>query len=68
MILNLDHIGIAVESLEARLPFWAEVLGLEVAGIETVDNEKVKIAFLSAGSSRIELLEPTESSSPVADM
>ncbi len=66
MILNLDHIGIAVASLEAGLPVWAQALGLEVAGIETVNNEKVKIAFLSAGSSRIELLEPTDSSSPVA--
>jgi len=66
MITKIDHIGIAVEELTQRLPFWSEVLGLEVDGVETVDSEKVKVAFLPVGRSRIELLEPTEERSAVA--
>lgn len=66
MIRKLDHVGIAVQSLERSLPFWADALGLEVCGIETVDDESVKVAFLAAGPSRIELLEPTAPSSAVA--
>lgn len=66
MILKIDHIGVAVRGLEERLSFWAEALGLEVAGFETVAAEKVKVAFLAAGPSRIELLEPTEPSSTIA--
>lgn len=66
MIRKIDHVGIAVTSLEGRLPFWAEALGLGVSAIETVDSEQVKVAFLSAGPSRVELLEPTGDSSPVS--
>lgn len=65
MIHGLDHLGIAVRSLEARLPFWADALSLEVAGIETVESEGVKVAFLPVGRSRIELLEPISKDSPV---
>ena len=56
MIRRVDHIGIAVDSLEKRLPFWAEALGLSVSAIETVETEQVKVAFLPVGDSRIELL------------
>lgn len=66
MIEQIDHIGIAVSSLEQALPFWAEALGLDPRGFETVAAEKVKVAFLRAGASRIELLEATEPDSPVA--
>lgn len=66
MIRRVDHIGIAVDSLEARLSFWAEALGLSVAAIETVESEQVKVAFLTAGTLRIELLEPTSEDSPIA--
>jgi len=66
MITRIDHIGIAVKSLEERLPFWAEALGLEVVAMETVASEKVKVALMPAGSSRIELLEPTADDSAVA--
>ncbi len=66
MIRKLDHVGIAVQSLERSLPFWADALGLEVTGIETVEEESVKVAFLAAGSTRIELLEPTAPDSAVA--
>jgi methylmalonyl-CoA/ethylmalonyl-CoA epimerase len=66
MITKIDHVGIAVKGLEQRLPFWAEALGLEVAGMETVDAENVRVAFLPAGPSRIELLEPIDEDSTVA--
>jgi len=66
MITRIDHIGIAVKSLEQRLPIWADALGLAVEGMETVSSEGVKIAFLLAGPSRIELLEPIDGSSAVA--
>lgn len=65
MITKIDHVGIAVSSLEGRLPFWAQALGLEVSGMETVESERVKVAFLPVGSSRIELLEPTDESSTI---
>jgi len=66
MIRSIDHVGIAVRALEDRLPFWAEALGMEVETIETVDAEGVKTAFLSAGGSCIELLEPCAEDSPIA--
>jgi methylmalonyl-CoA/ethylmalonyl-CoA epimerase len=66
MIRKIDHVGIAVRALEDSLPFWADALGLEVGGIETVPDEKVKVAFLALGPNRIELLEPTEDGSAVA--
>jgi methylmalonyl-CoA/ethylmalonyl-CoA epimerase len=47
------------------LPFWADALGLDVGGIETVDSEQVKVAFLPVGDGRIELLEPTDDSSAI---
>ena len=65
MISRIDHIGVAVKSLEASLPFWAEALAMNVTAIETVESEQVKVALLQAGGSRIELLEPTASDSPV---
>jgi methylmalonyl-CoA/ethylmalonyl-CoA epimerase len=63
---KISHIGIAVESIEAALPFYREVLGLEFEGTEVVAEQKVKVAFLVIGESRIELLEPTAADSPVA--
>ena len=65
MIRGLDHLGIAVKSLEERLPFWADALGLDVIGIETVPTEGVKIALLQVGNSRIELYEALSDDSPV---
>ncbi len=65
MITKIDHIGVAVKALETSLPFWAETLGLEVSRIETVESESVKVAFLRVGNASIELLEPTDASSPV---
>lgn len=66
MILKFDHVGIAVKSLDDRVGFWRDGLGLELGGTETVPTEGVRVAFLPAGSSRIELLEATRPDSPIA--
>jgi methylmalonyl-CoA/ethylmalonyl-CoA epimerase len=66
MIEKVSHIGIAVKSIEAALPFY-QALGLEVEAIEEVASQKVRVAFLPVGKEvRIELLEPTSDESPVA--
>ena len=62
----VDHIGIAVRSLEAALDFYCTQLQMEAAGIETVESEKVRLAMLPVGESRIELLEATAEDSPIA--
>jgi methylmalonyl-CoA/ethylmalonyl-CoA epimerase len=64
MTTRLDHIGIAVRSLEAAQIY--KVLGLEVQHVETVETQRVKTAFLSVGDSNLELLEPTSPDSPIA--
>ncbi|MEH7414787.1 methylmalonyl-CoA epimerase, partial [Neobacillus drentensis] len=66
MIKKIDHIGIAVKSLESTLPFYTDVLKLSLLGIEEVDSQMVKVAFLKAGETKIELLEPTSEESPIA--
>lgn len=62
---RIDHLGIAVRSLEAALSFYEGLLGMESGGREIVAAEKVKVAMLSAGGPRLELLEPTEHDSAV---
>lgn len=65
MIEQIDHIGIAVRSIdEARVLY--EALGLEVEDIEEVPQEKVRVAMIPCGQARIELLEPTAPDSPIA--
>jgi methylmalonyl-CoA/ethylmalonyl-CoA epimerase len=64
--LKIDHVGIAVNNLEETLSFYTEVLGLEVAGTEVVEEQKVKVAFLPVGDSEIELLESTDPEGPIA--
>jgi methylmalonyl-CoA/ethylmalonyl-CoA epimerase len=66
MIKKVDHIGIAVKSLDQTLPFYTEELKLPLLGIEEVVSEKVKVAFLEAGETHIELLEPTSPESAIA--
>ena len=66
MTKKINHIGIAVNSLEASIPFYRDQLGMRLEGTEVVADQKVKVAFLQVGESRIELLEPTDESSPVA--
>ncbi len=65
-IKGIDHIGIAVRSLQERVPFYRDTLGLELLGYEEVAEQKVKVAILRAGEANIELLEPTSDDSPVA--
>ncbi|WP_057765724.1 methylmalonyl-CoA epimerase [Cytobacillus praedii] len=66
MIKKIDHIGIAVRSLDEALPFYTEILKLPLLGVEEVESEKLKIAFLKAGETKLELLEPTNEDSAVA--
>jgi methylmalonyl-CoA/ethylmalonyl-CoA epimerase len=66
MILKVDHVGIAVKSLEDRVGFWHDGLGLALGGTESVPTEGVRVAFLPAGTSRVELLEATRPDSPIA--
>ena len=66
MTNKLNHIGIAVHSIEESIPFYRDVMGMEFEGTEVVEEQKVKVAFLAVGDSRIELLEPTSPDSPVA--
>jgi methylmalonyl-CoA/ethylmalonyl-CoA epimerase len=66
MLQKINHIGIAVQSLEATLPFYRDALGMEFKGEEEVAEQKVKVAMLQIGESKIELLEPTCPESPIA--
>lgn len=65
-VRRIDHIGIAVESLEEAIPFYRDVLELELLGVEEVPAQKVRVAMFAIGESRIELLEPTAQDSPIA--
>ena len=62
----LDHFGIAVASLAEAVKLYERALGLEVTGYELIPQEKTRVAMLSLGESRIELLEPTAPDSPIA--
>ena len=66
MIPKINHIGIAVKSLEEQIPFYRDILQLEFEGTEEVPDQKVKVAMFRIGEIRIELLEPTDESSPIA--
>ncbi len=66
MLKKINHIGIAVKSLEDSIPFYRDQLGMTFEGTEEVAEQKVKVAFLQIGESRIELLEPTSEDSPIA--
>lgn len=65
MIRGIDHIGIAVRSIEEARGLY-EALGLAIAAIEEIPAEKVRVALIPCGPSRIELLEPTAEDSPIA--
>ena len=66
MIKNIDHLGIAVRSIETARKFYEEVLGLVCEKEEVVASQKVRTAFFAVGDIRIELLEPTSDDSPIA--
>ncbi len=65
MFEKIDHIGIAVANLDEALKFYADQLGLECKGTEVVEEQKVKVAFIPVGESKIELLESTDPDGPV---
>ncbi len=64
-ISHIEHIGIAVKSLEEAIPFYENVLGLKCYNIEEVKDQKVKTAFFQVGQTKIELLESTDPESAV---
>ena len=65
-ILKIDHLGIAVSSIDAKKNFWIDALGLKFEGTETIEAQKVTTAFLPVGESEVELLESTAPDGPVA--
>ena len=65
-ISHIEHIGIAVNSIEEALPYYENVLGFECYKTEEVADQKVKTAFLKVGDTKLELLEPTSPDSTVA--
>jgi len=64
--MKINHLGIATKGIDEALKFWADALGLENVHTETVEDQKVRIAMLPLGESRIELLEPTSEDSPIS--
>ena len=63
--MNIQHLGVAVESIEDALVFWCDALGLELKAVEVVEDQGVRVAMLPIGESRIELLEATGAETPV---
>ena len=62
---KVDHIGIAVKSIEASLPYYTDVLGLSLIHIEEVVSEKVRVAFIDSGNIKLELLQPMDETSTI---
>ena len=66
MLQRIDHLGIAVRSLEDSIPYYEKALGLKCERIEEVASQKVRTAFFHVGGTHLELLEPTSPESPIA--
>ncbi len=66
MIVRIDHIGIAVNSIEDTVKLYSDGLGLEVEDIEILEEEKVKAVMIPVGESKIELIESTDSEGQIA--
>ena len=64
--MKINHLGIATPSIEQALKFWEGTLGLKNTHSEVVEDQKVRVAMLNVGESRIELLEPTADDSPIS--
>jgi len=64
--MKINHLGIATKSIDEALKFWGESLGLQNVHSETVEDQKVRVAMLPIGESRVELLEPTSDDSPIS--
>ena len=65
-LTHIEHIGIAVKSIEACLPYYEKILGLTCYAVEEVTDQKVKTAFFKVGDTKIELLEATSEESTIA--
>ncbi|MGL5015072.1 MAG: methylmalonyl-CoA epimerase [Bacteroidales bacterium] len=65
-LTHIEHLGIAVKSIEAAIPYYEKVLGLKCYAVEEVVDQKVKTAFFMVGQTKIELLEATSEESPIA--
>jgi methylmalonyl-CoA/ethylmalonyl-CoA epimerase len=66
MITKIDHLGIAVPSLDQAVPYYENALGLKCEHREEVASQKVRTAFFTVGNVHLELLEPTSPDSPIA--
>ena len=66
MLTKIDHLGIAVQSLDEAVPYYEKALGLKCEHREEVPSQKVRTAFFTVGETHIELLEPTSDESPIA--
>jgi methylmalonyl-CoA/ethylmalonyl-CoA epimerase len=66
MKATLDHVGIAVSSIDEALAFYRDALGLEIEGFEDVPSQRVRVAFMGGGDAALELLEATAADSPIA--
>lgn len=64
-VKKISHIGVAVNSIDEYIGFFRDVMGLKLTGTEEVADQKVRVAFLTVGESRVELLEPTADDSAV---
>ena len=64
--MKINHLGIATKGIDEALKFWADALGLENVHTEVVEDQKVRVAMLPIGESRVELLEPTSDDSPIS--
>lgn len=62
----INHVAIVVENLEEALPFWRDALGLPLDKVQDVPSEEVQVAFLEAGASHVELVQPTSAESGIA--
>ena len=64
-ISHIEHIGIAVKSIDEAIPFYENILGLKCYAVEEVKDQKVKTAFFQVGQTKIELLESTDAEGPI---
>ena len=65
--MKINHLGIATKDISEALKFWGDALGLENVHTEIVEDQKVRVAMLPIGESRIELLEPISEDSPITN-
>jgi methylmalonyl-CoA/ethylmalonyl-CoA epimerase len=64
-VSRIEHIGIAVESLDAAIPYYETLLGTKCYAVEEVTDQRVKTAFFKVGDTKIELLESTDPEGPI---